>query len=182
MKISFPYRGYEAIESVIVPDANLLGVYSPRTIGEINEEEILARGFAEPHHAVRLREAVKPTDRVLILIDDATRGTPVPRILHHVIRELWAAEVLDTQVALLTAQGTHREMGEQELTQKLREFYGRFEVQQHRWLDELSLHDFGRTSDGTRITANRLLLGADLVIGLGRLCRTASKAFPAEQR
>src|SRR5215216_4282246 len=140
MKISFPYPGYEAIESVVVPDANLLGVYSPRTIGNINEEEILARGFAEPHHAIRLREAVKPTDRVLILIDDATRGTPVSRILHDVIRELWAAEVLDKQVVLLTAQGTHREMGEQELTQKLGEFYGRFEVHQHRWLDESSLH------------------------------------------
>jgi nickel-dependent lactate racemase len=177
MKISFPYPGYEAIESVIVPDANLLAVFAPRTIGKINEEEILARGFAEPHHAMRLREAVKPTDRVLILIDDATRGTPVSRILHHVIRELWAAEVLDKQVALLTAQGTHREMGEQELTQKLGEFYGRFEVHQHRWLDESSLHNFGRTSDGTQITTIRLLLGADLVIGLGSIVPHRIKGF-----
>src|SRR5687768_6363293 len=126
MKLSFPYSGYEKIEPVIVPDANLLGIYAPRTAGRNNEEEILARGFAQPHGAARLREAVKPTDRVLILIDDGTRGTPIPRLLHHVIRELWAAAVLDKQIVLLTAQGSHRDMGERELREKLREFYGRF--------------------------------------------------------
>jgi lactate racemase len=177
MKISFPYPGYEAIEPVIVPDENLLGVYAPRAIGNINEEEILARGFAEPHHAVRLREAVKRTDRVLILIDDATRGTPISRVLHHVIRELWAAEVLDQQIVFLTAQGTHREMDEKELRQKLGAFYGRFEVHQHNWLDESSLHDFGRTTDGTRITANSLLRDADFVIGLGSIVPHRIKGF-----
>jgi lactate racemase len=114
---------------------------------------------------------------VLILIDDSTRGTPVPRVLHHVIKELWGAEVLDKQIVVLTAQGTHREMNEKELRQKLGEFYGRFELHQHRWLDESSLHDFGRTADGTRITANSLLRGADFVIGLGSIVPHRIKGF-----
>jgi nickel-dependent lactate racemase len=177
MKLSFPYSGYEEIEPVIVPDANLLGIYAPRTAGRNNEEEILARGFAQPHGAARLREAVKPTDRVLILIDDGTRGTPIPRLLHHVIRELWAAEVLDKQIVLLTAQGSHRDMGERELREKLREFYGRFEIHQHRWLDKPLLHDFGRTSDGTRVTANRLVRDADFVMGLGSIVPHRIKGF-----
>jgi lactate racemase len=54
----------------------------------------------------------KADDRVLILIDDYTRGTPVPKILPHVLEELEAAGVKDRQVTLLTAQGTHREMTE----------------------------------------------------------------------
>jgi nickel-dependent lactate racemase len=177
MKVDFPYPGYEGIEPVVVPDANLLGIYTPRTAGEVNEEEILARGFAEPHEAPRLREAVKSTDRVLILIDDSTRGTPVPRLLRYVVKELWAAEVLDKQIVLLIAQGTHRDMGEKELKQKLGEFYGRFEVHQHRWLDESSLHDFGRTDDGTRVTANRLLHGADFALGLGSIVPHRIKGF-----
>jgi nickel-dependent lactate racemase len=177
MKISFSYPGYEEIEPVIVPDANLLGIYAPRTAGEVNEEGILARGFAEPHGAARLREAVKPIDRVLILIDDSTRGTPVPQLLHYVVKELWAAEVLDKQIVLLTAQGTHRDMGEKELRQKLGEFYGRFEVHQHRWLDKSSIHNFGRTSDGTHVTANRLLYGAKFVMGLGSIVPHRIKGF-----
>src|ERR687884_363921 len=91
MKIDFPYPGYERIAPVEVPDANLMGVYAPRSMGQTGEEEVLASGFAEPYGAPHLREAVKPTDRVLILVDDSTRGTPVPRLLKRVIGNLWAA-------------------------------------------------------------------------------------------
>lgn len=146
-----------------------MGVYEPHAIGEIDEEDVLARGFDEPHGAPRLREAVGPTDRVLILIEDGTRGTPVPRLLKRVVGELWKAGVLDRQIRLLTAQGTHRKMPAAELRQKLGEFYGRFIVIQHDWLDASRLHDFGPTSDGTRVTANRMLLESDFTIGLGSI-------------
>ena len=120
MKISFPYPGYEEIRPVEVSVANLLGVFAPQAVGEIDEELVLDRGFAEPFGAWRLCHEVKPTDRVLILIDDLTRGTPVPRLLKRVIAELWEAGVLDRQIQLLTAQGSHREMTDKELALKLR--------------------------------------------------------------
>src|SRR5918911_1845107 len=101
MKIDFPYPGYERIAAVEVPDANLAGVYAPRSVGQVGEEEVIASGFAEPYGAPRLREAVRPTDRVLVLVDDATRGTPVPRLLKFVVGELWAAGVADKQISLL---------------------------------------------------------------------------------
>src|SRR5205823_10591754 len=81
------------------------------------------------------------------------------------------------QIRLLTAQGTHRRMMEGELRQKLGEFYGRFETHQHDWLDESNLHEFGRTRDGTRVTANRLLQEADFVIGLGSIVPHRVKGF-----
>jgi len=169
LRIEFPYPGYEQIASAQVPDANLLGVYEPRSLGEVDEENILNRGFDEPYGASRLRDVVKPTDRVLILIEDGTRGTPVPRLLKRVVGELWDAGVLDSQIRLLTAQGTHRKMPDAELGKKLSEFYGRFVVSQHNWLDDSQLHEFGRTSDGTRVTANRLLMESDFTIGLGSI-------------
>jgi lactate racemase len=175
--IDFPYPGYEHIGAVEVPDENLLGVYSPRSMRQAGEEEVLASGFAEPYGAPHLRDTVKPTDRVLVLIDDATRGTPVARLLKLVVGKLWAAGVSDRQIRLLTAQGTHRKMTEAELRQKLGEFYGRFETHQHDWLDESNLHEFGRTSDGTRVTANRLLPEADFVIGLGSIVPHRVKGF-----
>jgi len=86
--IDLPYPGYERIATAEVPDANLLGVYVPRSVGQVGGEEVLARGFTEPYGAAHLREAVRPTMRVLVLVDDGTRGTPVPRLLKRVIGEL----------------------------------------------------------------------------------------------
>jgi nickel-dependent lactate racemase len=169
MHIAFPHPGYEQIASVEVPESNLMGVYEPRAVGEVNEEDVLTRGFDEPFCAPRLRDAVKPSDQVLVLMEDGTRGTPVPRLLKRVIGELWAAGVLDRQIRLLTAQGTHRRMPDSELRQKLGDFFGRFVVSQHNWLDGSQLHDFGRTSDGTRVTANQLLAESDFVVGLGSI-------------
>src|SRR5687767_13243584 len=118
MKIDFPYPGYERIDAVDVPAPNLLGVYEPLAIDEPDQEEVLARGFDEPYGAPHLREVVERSDHVLVLIDDGTRGTPIPRLLKRVIGELRAAGLLDRQIRLLTAQGTHRRMSDAELRQK----------------------------------------------------------------
>ncbi len=115
--------------------------------------------------------------RVLILIDDHTRGTPIWRMMPYLLDELRAAGVSDSDITLLTAPGTHRLMSEEELKKKLGEFYGRFALYQHRWLDELNLHDFGYTSDGTRVRANRLLAEADFVLGLGSIVPHRVKGF-----
>ncbi|MCA1601977.1 MAG: nickel-dependent lactate racemase [Acidobacteria bacterium] len=177
MKIDFPYPGYERIAPVEVPDANLMGVYAPRAFEQVNEEEVLARGFREPHGAPRLRAAVGRDDRVLILVEDGTRGTPVERLLPYVLEELRAAGVSEESVSLLTAQGTHRLMTEDELRRKLGRFYGRFEIHQHRWLDEANLREFGYTSEATRVTANKLLAERDFVLGLGSIVPHRVKGF-----
>jgi nickel-dependent lactate racemase len=175
--VDFPYAGYEGIGPVEVPDANLLGVFAPRAIVDVEEEVVLDRAMANPIGAPLLRDAARPDNRVLVLVDDATRGTPVPRILRYVIAELEAAGVPDAQITLLTAQGTHRRMANAELRDRLGEVYGRFAIHQHDWLDESSLHDFGRTADGTPVRANRLLAAADLVLGIGSIVPHRIKGF-----
>ena len=65
MKIDFPYPGYEQIPPVDVPDANLMGVFSPRAFDDVDEQAVLRDGFANPIGAPRLRDAVKKSDRVL---------------------------------------------------------------------------------------------------------------------
>ena len=177
MTVDFPYPGYQAIASVEVPDANVLGVFAPRAVAGVDEEVVLSHAMANPIGAAVLRDAVRPEDRVLILVDDATRGTPVPRLLAHVIAELETAGVADDRIMLLTAQGTHRRMADAELRDKLGEFYGRFATHQHDWLDEDGLHDFGRTTDGTPVRANRLLATADFLLGIGSIVPHRIKGF-----
>jgi nickel-dependent lactate racemase len=168
MKIDFPYPGYEGIAPVDVPDPNLRGVYAPRTF-EVDEPEILRRGFASPIGAPRLRDAARGRRRVLVLIDDGTRRTPVARLLPHLLDELHAAGVADGAIEFLQAPGTHRPMTPDELRQKLGSCAGQYRVHEHHYLDESSLHDFGRTRDGTRVTANKLLAQSDFVLGVGSI-------------
>lgn len=177
MNVDFPFFGYDGIPGVEIPDANLLGVYAPRRVEGLDEEAILTRGIAEPIGAPRLRDAVAADASVLVLVDDGTRGTPVARVLRHVVRELAAAAVPDEHITILTAQGTHRAMTDGELRRKLGEFATRFRVAQHDWLDQPALHDFGCTSDGTPVIANGLLAAADFVLGIGSIAPHRIKGF-----
>jgi nickel-dependent lactate racemase len=177
MKVDFPFVGYESFAPIDVPDSNLMGVFSPPVDGDVDEAAVLASGFAKPIGASRLSDALRTGSRVLMLIDDATRGTRVARILPYVAAELGAAGTPDKSVTILTAQGTHRRMSEDEVKRKLGDFYGRFTVHQHDWLDESNLREFGHTSDGTRVTANRLLAEHDFVLGLGSIVPHRVKGF-----
>ncbi|HEY1337122.1 MAG TPA: nickel-dependent lactate racemase [Bryobacteraceae bacterium] len=177
MKIDFPFPGYENIAPVEVPDANLMGVFAPPVDGHLDESAVLSRGFAEPVGAPRLRDALRSAKRLLMLIDDGTRGTPVPRILPYVAAELEAAGIPDRSVAVLTAQGTHRRMNEAELKHKLGDYYARYTIHQHNWLDESKLREYGHTSDGVRVTANRLLAEHDFVLGIGSIVPHRVKGF-----
>jgi lactate racemase len=168
VQIDFPYPGYETITPVEVPDQNLMGAFTPRSF-DTDESEVLRNGFHRPIGGPRLRDAVRRGDRVLVLIDDATRLTPVARILPYVMDELHAAGVADGRIEFLQAPGTHRPMKPTEIKEKLGPLFGHYPVHEHHYLDESSLHDFGRTRDGTRVTANRRLIQADFVLGIGSI-------------
>jgi nickel-dependent lactate racemase len=177
VRIDFPYPGYEAIAPVEVPDANLIGVFTPETPGDIDEGQALRDAFAHPVEAAPLRETVSPGDRVLVLIDDATRATPTARVLPAVMDELHAAGVPDDRIELLQAPGTHRPMTVDEVRTKLGDLFGRYRVHEHHYLDRSTLHHFGTTSDGTPVTANRLLRESDFVLGVGSIVPHRVKGF-----
>jgi nickel-dependent lactate racemase len=176
MRIDFPYPGYEAIAPVEVPDANLMGVFTPRSFA-VDEEAVLRQGFQRPIGAPRLRDAVHAGHRMLVLIDDATRLTPMARILPHVLEELHAGGVADERIELLQAPGTHRPMTDAELREKLGTVYGKYPVQEHHYRHQASLHHFGHTRDGTPVTANRRLVQADFVLGIGSIVPHRIKGF-----
>jgi nickel-dependent lactate racemase len=176
MRVDFPLRGYEKIPSVDIPDECLMGIWEPLGMPEVDEARVLREGFDAPHDAARLRDAVRGHKRVLLLIDDGTRNTPVDRILPVVLEELHAAGIDESAIRVLTAQGTHRKMSDAELATKLGPLFGRLEVHQHDW-KESHLHDFGETRDGTRVRANSLLADSDFVIGIGSIVPHRVKGF-----
>jgi lactate racemase len=177
MKLEFPYKHYESIAPAIIPDENLMGVYAPRSVGPTDEERIISRGISQPIGCSPLPEMVKKNDRVLVLIDDYTRGTPVKKVLPHLLSELKKGGVSEKSITLLTAQGTHRRMTEAEIAEKLGSYAGKFPVHQHHWTDESMLHHFGALADGTVVRANRLLTEADFILGIVSIVPHRVKGF-----
>lgn len=170
MRIDFPYPGYEKIKPMEIEDGRLMGVYWPVASDQTVDETVeLKRGFAQPIGAPQLREAARGKRKVLILIDDATRATPTARILPHVLEELHAAGIADEGIEFIQGVGTHRPMKPDELKLKLGEAYGKYKVHEHHWKNESELHDFGKTSDGTPVTANKLIREFDFVMGVGSI-------------
>jgi nickel-dependent lactate racemase len=170
MRIDFPYPGYDKIAPMEIEDRRLMGLYWPVASDESVQESVeLERGFAQPINAPRLRDAVAGKRRVLIIIDDSTRATPTARILPHLLAELHAAKNPPDLIEFIQGPGTHRPMKPDELKQKLGDAYGKYKVHEHHWKDRSQLHDFGTTSDGTRVTANKLIRDFDFVIGVGSI-------------
>lgn len=164
MRIPFPYG---SIAPVDVPDARLLAVVGPRDQAVSATADWLIRDALEhPLGSPRLREMGRSRRRVLILIDDNTRPTPASVIIPYLLEELGPKP----EVTFLTASGTHRAMTPAEKERKLgREICLRYPVLDHRWHEPSELIRLGQTPSGIPVEVNRLLLQADLVIGVGHV-------------
>jgi nickel-dependent lactate racemase len=107
--------------------------------------------------------------KVLIVVDDFTRPTPAYKILPALLEEMSpAANRLD--IKLLNAAGTHRAMTKQELEAKVgANVMALYPVLNHDAYSDAELVFVGKTKNGTPIHINRLVMDADLVIGISNV-------------
>jgi nickel-dependent lactate racemase len=79
-EIQLPY-GDDTLK-LRVPEANLAGVYAPQPVAACTDPaaEIL-RALNHPLDTPPLSDIVQPNEKVVILVDDHTRATPVAQIL-----------------------------------------------------------------------------------------------------
>jgi len=168
MKLEFRYP---EIPSLHIPDQNLIGIYEPHSFpSQRDEKDIIKESLAYPIASPQIREIARGKKRVLILVDDYTRTTPGDKILPLILDELRVAGREDKDISLLIAQGTHRSMTHEEKENKVgSDILGRFAVLDHEWEETKALEHLGTTPSGTQIWINRMVLEADLVIGLGHI-------------
>jgi len=162
---------YPEIPPVHISGQNLIGIYEPHTFpSPKDEKDIIKESLAHPIASPQIREIARGKKRVLILVDDYTRTTPGDKILPLILDELKGAGVKDKDISLLIAQGTHRRMTHEEKENKVgSDILGRFAVLDHEWEEDKALEHLGSTPSGTEIWINRIVLEADLVIGLGHI-------------
>jgi len=138
------------------------------SVPDVGQE--LRRALCEPVGSRSLRELVGSGKRVVIIGDDVTRLTPTDQIIPLLLDELNAGGVPDGDITLVIATGTHRPMTPQEIATK----YGpqvieRVPVVNHDCLDEENLVSCGTTRRGTDIWVNRIVLEADVRVGVGNI-------------
>ncbi len=166
-QIPLPY-GSQVLE-IGVPDENL-AVASPMAAEIVGDaEELIRQALRKPVGTSHVSTMLRQGQRLLLLVDDLTRPTPVDRILPILLDEL-DVERKGIEVTILIALGTHRKMTETEIEAKVgSEITRRWPVVNHDCEDPATLVDLGTTSNGTPIMVNRLIVEADICLGISNV-------------
>lgn len=167
--IELPY-GSRTV-SAEISAGNLVGVYVPQPVPACTDpENEMARALAAPLGTPPLRALVRQGERVVVLVDDHTRATPVARILPLVLEELLRGGVREEDITIFITHGTHRLSTEAEVQAKVgREIAGHFRIEQHQCTDESRQVYIGLTSRGTPVWIHRVVAEADRRVGIGHI-------------
>jgi len=162
----------EAILSEITgTGAKVSFVLSPKIVNRsIDVREAIENALASPIGCRSLAGLVTPKSRVLLLADDITRPTPRKLLIPPVLDTLNRAGVTDSQVTILIALGTHRAMPQGEIQEAFgSETVDRVPILNHDFRDVSQLCTVGTTKLGTPVIINRLVLEAELTVGIGSI-------------
>jgi nickel-dependent lactate racemase len=165
MRVRLPSGG--GVVEFDVPERNLVAVLSPTDVETAPDSETIIQDALERPVGLPSLHAVGAGKKsVVILVDDQTRPTPASRILPTLIARLGAGK----DIKILTATGTHRPMTKQEIESKVGcDILRSCPVVPHEWDSEAALLDLGTTRNGTPVKVNRLVVEADLCVGIGNI-------------
>ncbi len=151
--MDFPDRQTDVIEPVFVP-------------GLMDEPAALTEALRNPAGSPPLRELIKPTDRICIVISDITRPAPNHLMTPAILNELSCVD--PTNITLLVGTGMHRPNTGEEFERMLgSEIVRIFRVVNHDCHDLDNMTNVGRTASGNDIYLNRLYVEADVRILTG---------------
>ena len=155
-------------ERVNVPAENLLGVLEPNAVkADLAGEAAVRRALAEPIGTPRLRDIVRPGEKIAIVTSDITRPMPTWTVMPALLEELYAAGAAPEDITLVFALGSHRGHTEAEKAHLAGE---------RAWREitcvDLNVEDcvhVGVTSRGTPVDIDRRVAEADRRICLGNI-------------
>ncbi len=108
--------------------------------------------------------------RAALIVDDYTRHTPVHLVLPLVLEELHSAGLVHSDIRIVIAAGSHRQMSADEVAARLGPAIARdYEVVNPRADDLGGLVCLGETSQGIPAWVNRAVVEADVRIGIGMI-------------
>lgn len=155
-------------QTVTIPDACVQQVLEPNVVShELTGEAEIRRALANPIGTPRLREIVRPGEKIVIVTSDITRPMPTWIVMPVLLEELYAAGVEPKDITLVFALGSHRHHTEEERKRLAGE-------QVYREItcmdgDSTDCVHLGTTSMGTPVDIVRTVAEADRRICLGNI-------------
>lgn len=96
-------------QAVEIPDANLMDILTPNEVKyDLMGEDEVKRALANPIGSPRLKEIVKPGEKIAIITSDITRPIPTYTVMPALLDELYAAGAKPEDITLVFALGSHR--------------------------------------------------------------------------
>ena len=166
MKLEFGFG--EGIQTVELPEKNLLDVLTPNSvIYRLTGESEVQRALEEPIGTPRLRDIVKPGEKIAIVTSDVTRPLPTYTIMPALLDELYHAGAKPQDITLVFALGCHRKHTEDEKRKLAGErAFSEIECIDSDMTDTVLL---GTTRRGTPVEITRAVAKADRRICLGNI-------------
>lgn len=165
MKIPFGFSKREI--EINVPEKNLMGVLRANPVEKPSDErQIVTDALANPISSPKLREIVKPGEKIVIITSDITRPMPSYKVLPPVLEELKAAGVNEKDVTIVFALGSHRCHTEEEK----KTLVGEAVYAQYACVDSNGefVH-LGETENGTLVDICKVVADADRRICMGNI-------------
>ena len=139
--------------------------YWPDTPAPLTEAEIEAR-MDDPVGRPTITDQARGKRSVAIIVDDLSRPTPAYRVLPYLLARLADAGIPAGSVSIVVATGTHGHQDAEGLRNKLGdEAWSSCRIDVHDDLKQVK--HIGKTSYDTPVFVSRVVLDADLVIGVG---------------
>jgi lactate racemase len=159
---------------LVFPEDWQVVVYEPDLPPPLDRTEVAA-AIQAPVAAPSLRSLAAGARRVVVIVDDLTRPTPVELILPHILEELESAGVTRANVTILVATGTHGPASADAIKRKVGSSAKGCRLVSH---DDLAdCPKVGTTRMGTPVFVDREVASADLVIGIGGVYPQHSTGF-----
>lgn len=166
VEVWLPYGKTEVCARI--PTTNFFGTIEPKEVpGVADPKAEIERALKEPIGTEPLSKIAKPSDRVAIVVDDASRSTPSYLMVPILLKELNSAGVKDENITVIFACGTQRPAEPEEMKRLLgEEILQRVKAVNHDCKAEDQVF-LGTTSFGTKVYVNKLFAEADLKILTG---------------
>ena len=166
MKLEFGFGA--GVQIVEVPEKNLMGVLMSNDVpkGLMNEEEVV-RALENPIGTPRLKDIVKPGEKIAVVTSDITRPCPTYRIMPALLDELYAAGCKAEDITLVFALGSHR----RHTPEEMKKLAGERAFNEVRCVDSdrADCVHMGVTDAGTPVDITRVVAEADRRICLGNI-------------
>jgi len=163
LKVGLAY-GKDGLQ-IDIPDTAV--VVEPQHLdGIVNDKEAMFSALRNPFGCAPLREMVKSTDSVAIVISDITRPTPNHKLVPWLIEEL--AHVPLGQFVIVNGTGTHRDQTRDEFVHMLGEWVvDNIRIVNHHCHDMSEQVKVGESRFGCDVYLNSEYVNADFRIATG---------------